>query len=126
MKSKDIVENVDLKSFANSKFCDSTTRELLNRLKKTEIKILIPSEISFYDDQSKETLASTIEIRAKNLASQGRQLNGADVCITSLRTSNNNALRSWVPLETKGFLLIFIINSESLDIEGCMSLKNLI
>ncbi|WP_440093850.1 hypothetical protein ACTACL_09060 [Pseudomonas syringae] len=125
MKSKDIIEKVDFTSFANSNFCDPTTRELLKNAKKSETDFLTPPEISFYDNQNKDTLASTIEIRAQNLASQGRRLNGANLCASSLRTSNDKAPRSWVPLETEGFLLIFIINAESLRVEGCMSLKNL-
>ncbi|PHN80351.1 hypothetical protein AO252_06285 [Pseudomonas syringae pv. cerasicola] len=123
MKSKDIIEKVDLKSFINSKPCDSITLELIikSRISDTELPIL--PEITTYDDQDRDSLISIIEFRARNLALQGRKLNGADLCAASLRDSEDEAPRSWIALETDNSLVIFIMNSKSFGIDGCMSLK---
>ncbi|MCA5970060.1 hypothetical protein ACTACM_20305 [Pseudomonas fragariae (ex Marin et al. 2024)] len=123
MNSKDIIKKVDFKSFFNSNSCDPITSELIKKSRISDTVFPIPPEISAYDDQNKNTLKSIIEFRAKNLASQGRLLNGADLCAASLEASKDKALRSWIPLEIENFLVIFIINSESFEIDGCMSLK---
>ncbi|PBQ08045.1 hypothetical protein [Pseudomonas syringae] len=122
MNAKDIIEKVDFKSYVSSNLCDPITRELISKSKISNIFFLLPPEVSAYDDQNKNTLKSIIEFRANNLAAQGRQLNGADLCAASLEGSKDEALRSWVPLEVENHLVIFIINSESFEIDGCMSL----
>ncbi|QXW44743.1 hypothetical protein [Pseudomonas amygdali] len=123
MKAKDIIEKVDFKSYVSSKLCDPITRELIKKSKISNITSLLSPEVSIYDDQNKNTLKFIIGFRANNLAAQGRQLNGADLCIASLEASKDEALRSWVPLEIENYIVIFIINSESLEIDGCMSLR---
>ncbi|QVX17615.1 hypothetical protein DB356_24515 [Pseudomonas congelans] len=122
MNAKDIIEKVDFESYVSSKTCDPITRKLINKLKISDISFLLPPEVSVYDDQNKNTLKFIIEFRANNLAAQGRQLNGAELCAASLEGSKDEALRSWVPLEVENHLVIFIINSESFEIDGCMSL----
>ncbi|PBQ09978.1 hypothetical protein CCL07_04340 [Pseudomonas congelans] len=123
MKSKDIIEKVDFKSFINSKSCDPTTHKLIIKSGISDAEFPIPPEIPAYNDQNKETLKSIIEFRSRNLALQGRQLNGADLCANSLEASQDEALRSWVAITVDDFIVIFIINSESFLIDGCMSLK---
>lgn len=126
MKSKDIAEKVDFESFNNSNRCDPVTRDVFRKSKIADLGFPPPPEISVYDDQTKEALIFTIEFRAENLASQERCLNGAEQCATSLKSSKSDALRSWVALRTGEFLLIFIINAENFEIDGCMSLKILV
>ncbi|WP_122320107.1 hypothetical protein [Pseudomonas syringae group genomosp. 3] len=123
MNAKDIIEKVDFESYVSSNLCDPITHKLINKLKISDISFLLPPEVSVYDDQNKNTLKFIIEFRASNLAAQGRQLNGADLCAASLEGSKDEALRSWVPLEVENHIVIFIINSESFEIDGCMSLR---
>ncbi|WP_183141781.1 MULTISPECIES: hypothetical protein [Pseudomonas syringae group] len=123
MKAKDIIEKVDFKTYVSSNLCDPITRKLIKKSKISDISSLLPPEVSIYDDQNKNTLKFIIEFRASNLAAQGRQLNGADLCAASLEASKDEALRSWAPLEIENYLVIFIINSESFEIDGCMSLR---
>ncbi|MEE4890425.1 hypothetical protein V2K64_16860 [Pseudomonas alliivorans] len=123
MKSKDAVEKIDFEDFIKSKKYDSVTGAVLKKIKMTNKAFPVPKEISAYDDQPKESLSSIVEFRYNNLKSQGRILHGADICLKALKASSSEAHRSWIPLDTGEYLLIFIVNCESYEIDGCMSLK---
>ncbi|MEE4789934.1 hypothetical protein V2K52_20695 [Pseudomonas alliivorans] len=123
MKSKDAVEKIDFEDFIKSKKYDSVTGAVLKKIKMTNKAFPAPKEISAYDDQPKESLSSIVEFRYNNLKSQGRILHGADICLKALKASSSEAHRSWIPLDTGEYLLIFIVNCESYEIDGCMSLK---
>ncbi|MEE4664419.1 hypothetical protein V2K59_05765 [Pseudomonas alliivorans] len=123
MKSKDAVEKIDFEDFIKSKKYDSVTGAVLKKIKMTNKAFPVPNEISAYDDQPKESLSSIVEFRYNNLKSQGRILHGADICLKALKTSSSEAHRSWISLDTGEYLLIFIVNCKSYEIDGCMSLK---
>lgn len=123
MKSKDVVEKIDFEGFIKSKKYDSVTGAVLKKIKMTNKQFPVPKEISAYDDQPKQSLSSIIEFRHNNLKSQDRILHGADICLKALKSSSSEAHRSWIPLDTGEYLLIFIVNCESYKIDGCMSLK---
>ncbi|MEE4818481.1 hypothetical protein V2K62_11950 [Pseudomonas alliivorans] len=123
MKSKDAVEKIDFEDFIKSKKYDSVTGAVLKKIKMTNKAFSVPNEISAYDDQPKESLSSIVEFRYNNLKSQGRILHGAEICLKALKASSSEAHRSWIPLDTGEYLLIFIVNCESYEIDGCMSLK---
>ena len=123
MKPKDVIEKTDFEGFIKSKKYDSVTGAVLKKIKMTNKQFPAPKEISAYDDQPKESLSSIIEFRHNNLKSQGRILHGADICLKALKSSSSEAHRSWIPLDTGEYLLIFIVNCESYKIDGCMSLK---
>lgn len=123
MNSEDINNKVDFERFIKSQRYDSITAEVLSRSEITNGAFSVPSEIRNYDDQNKEALISIIDFRSDNLASQGRKLNGADICTASIRRSTSNAARSWVPIRVGRYLLIFVIDTKAFEVDGCMSLE---
>lgn len=123
MNSKDLLEKVDFEGFIKTGNIDCQTAIVLKKVELTKGRFPLPPGVNSYSDQEKDSMQSIIKFRADNLKAQGRILNGSDICLQSLSDTVSIDRRSWVTLKVEDYLLIFIINSKTFDIDGCMSLK---
>ncbi|WP_133749955.1 hypothetical protein [Pseudomonas sp. LP_7_YM] len=123
MNSKDLLEKVDFEEFIKTGNIDCQTAIVLKKVKLPKGRFPLPPGVNSYSDQEKDSMQSIIKFRAENLTAQGRILNGSDICLQSLSDTVSIDRRSWVTLKVEDYLLIFIINSKTFDIDGCMSLK---